>query len=89
MKVVIDEPMGGEIAVAGIAHLSASTPKKTFLAASHITATHIHPDAQPWVRRAIALAGGRAELPHGDGLGLDIDAEALPQPEIDLTGSVS
>lgn len=86
MKVVIDEPMGGEIAVAGIAHLSASTPKKTFLAASHITGTHIDPDAQPWVCGAIALVDGRAHLPPGDGLGLDIDAGALPEPEIDLSG---
>lgn len=88
MKVVIDEPMGGEIAVAGIAQLSASTPAKAFLAASHITGTHIRPAAQPWVRGAITLADGRAELPHRDGLGLEIDPTALPEPEIDLTGAV-
>lgn len=87
ITVLIDEPMGGEIAVSGIAHLSASTHEKFFLAASHITATHIDPSVQPWVRGAISLADGRAELPRGSGLGLDIDEAALPRAEIDLTGA--
>jgi L-alanine-DL-glutamate epimerase-like enolase superfamily enzyme len=78
--------MGGEIAVAGIAHLSASTPATAFLAASHITATHVLLDRQPWLSDGshVPIRNGKASIPQAGGLGLQIDAHRLPSPILDL-----
>lgn len=79
MMVMIDEPMGGDLSTAGIAHLSASCRPDSFLAASQITETHVTAASGP----ALALSGtpvlrdGLAHISSAPGLGLEINTDAL------------
>jgi L-alanine-DL-glutamate epimerase-like enolase superfamily enzyme len=84
LKVIIDEPMGGEIAIAGIAHLAASCEPYSFLAASHVTESHVNREEQPWITSDhLRVTNGLASAPTGPGLGVAVDADKLGAPAFD------
>jgi L-alanine-DL-glutamate epimerase-like enolase superfamily enzyme len=84
LKAIIDEPMGGEIAVAGIVHLAASCDQDAFLAASHVTESHINRDAQPWVLNGqLQMHDGLVSLSGKPGPGITVDPNRLGEPLID------
>jgi L-alanine-DL-glutamate epimerase-like enolase superfamily enzyme len=84
LKVIIDEPMGGEIAIAGIAHLAASCEPYSFLAASHVTESHVNREEQPWiVSDHLRVTDGRASPPAAPGLGVAVDPDQLGAPLFD------
>jgi cis-L-3-hydroxyproline dehydratase len=79
MMIMIDEPMGGDLATAGISHLSASCRPDSFLAASQVTETHITAaGGRPLARSGTpTMRDGLAHVSTGAGLGIDVDPEAL------------
>jgi cis-L-3-hydroxyproline dehydratase len=84
LKVIIDEPMGGDIAIAGIAHLAASCDPYSFLAASHVTESHVSRDQQPWILSdPTRVTNGVVSPPSGPGLGVAVDADRLGEPLFD------
>jgi cis-L-3-hydroxyproline dehydratase len=86
IKLMVDEPFGGEISVGSIAHLSASTRPESFLAASHLPATHMSRDDQPWVvGSAIPIEDGQAQAPDTPGLGVEVDPSRLGTPILELS----
>ena len=84
--IVIDESMGGHLATAGVAHLAASCRPEHFLGASCITASHIADDSAAC---GVDFNGGRAAVPTGPGLGIEIDAAALGEPEFSISATAS
>jgi L-alanine-DL-glutamate epimerase-like enolase superfamily enzyme len=88
MKLMVDEPFGGEISVGAIAHLSASTRPGSFLAASHLPATHMSRRDQPWIiGQAIPLENGRARAPDIPGLGVQVDPGQLGVPLLEISSN--
>lgn len=91
MMVMIDEPMGGDIATAGIAHLSASCRPDNFLAASQVTETHVTAASGP----PLALSGtpvmrdGLAHVSSAPGLGLEVDTSVLGEPLFTVTADAA
>lgn len=81
LMVMIDEPMGGDVATAGISQLAASCRPDNFLAASHVTATHLK-QTDPPIRRSggPVLENGMAAASTSPGLGIDVNVSALGQP---------
>jgi L-alanine-DL-glutamate epimerase-like enolase superfamily enzyme len=81
IRVVFDEPMGGELAMAALAHLSGRTGPETLLATLLTSATLLDHSTQPWLSGAtISCDNGRAVVPTGPGLGVDVDPRGLGQP---------
>lgn len=89
LMVMIDEPMGGDLATAGISQLAASCRPDNFLAASHVTATHLTAATHRPIARSggAILKDGRASAPTSPGLGVDVDPEALGDPLFEVTGA--
>jgi L-alanine-DL-glutamate epimerase-like enolase superfamily enzyme len=86
LKVMIDDPFGGEISVGPIAHLAASTRPEAFLAASHLPATYMSRDDQPWVvGGGVPVKEGRGYAPDVAGLGINVDPAQLGEPLFDVT----
>jgi cis-L-3-hydroxyproline dehydratase len=79
LMLIIDEPMGGTIAIAGIGHVSASCHPHTFLAASQVTATHISSESYG-ISGGPSIEGGAASVTDQPGLGVDVDPEQLGTP---------
>jgi cis-L-3-hydroxyproline dehydratase len=86
LMVMIDEPMGGDLATAGISQLAVSCRPDNFLAASHVTATHLT-ETDPPIRRSggPVLKDGRAAASLSPGLGIDVDVSALGQPLFEVS----
>jgi cis-L-3-hydroxyproline dehydratase len=79
LMLMIDEPMGGTLAGAGIGHLSASCHPGTFLAASQVTATHVSTHSYG-ITGGPQIHDGRASIDEQPGLGVDVDPERLGAP---------
>lgn len=73
LQMTIDEPMGGALASAGVAHLGASVDPERLLAVSYL-GEHGAADG------GADLRGGRVRLPVGPGLGVTPDPAALGIP---------
>jgi L-alanine-DL-glutamate epimerase-like enolase superfamily enzyme len=88
LMIMIDEPMGGDLATAGISHLAASCRPDNFLAASHVTATHLTAATHRPIARSggAILKDGRASAPAAPGLGVDVDPEALGESLFEVAG---
>ena len=80
-KMLIDEPLGGQLADAAMAHLSARIPEKYFLAATNLTGTRILREDQPWLSgEVIGTNRARVTVPDRPGWGVDIDPAGFPGP---------
>ena len=76
LPLTIEDSGGGDVVTAAVAHLAASIPPKLLLAGylpSEMSAERI-------ARGTPAAAGGRARLPDGPGLGIEVDDAALGDP---------
>lgn len=79
LMLMIDEPMGGTLSVAGIGHLSSTCHPDTFLAASHVTDTHISSEKYG-ITGGPVIEMGRTSVSDQPGLGVDVDAAMLGEP---------
>jgi cis-L-3-hydroxyproline dehydratase len=82
LRFTIEDTWGGDLTTAAVAQLAASTPPDALLMASFMndwTLDHIA-GYEPRSR------DGRGAAPARPGLGVDVDAEALGEPIISLTG---
>ncbi len=76
LPLTIEDSGGGDVVTAAVAHLAASIPPKLLLAGylpSEMSVERI-------ARGTPAAAGGRARLPDGPGLGIEVDDAALGDP---------
>lgn len=77
-QLLIDEPLGGQLADAAMAHLAVRVPERNFLAATHLTDSRIRAEDQPWLSGAfIASDRARVSVPERPGLGVDVDPAGL------------
>lgn len=81
VKLLIDEPMGGELATCAMAHLAASAEPDLLIATSYMSfdgmpLTYSSPEMMPGAR----FADGQVTLGDGPGLGVTIDEEMLGDP---------
>jgi L-alanine-DL-glutamate epimerase-like enolase superfamily enzyme len=79
MMIVVDEPMGGVLATAGIAHLAASSRPDSFLAAFHPTAELVSTAGSGAVGGPV-IDAGYAAAPEYPGLGVEVDVGTLGTP---------
>jgi L-alanine-DL-glutamate epimerase-like enolase superfamily enzyme len=85
LKLMVDDPFGGELAVGAIAHLAASTKPEAFLAASHLPASYLTRSSQPWiVGDGIPVGHGSVRIPDRPGLGIEVDPKQLGEPILEL-----
>jgi len=88
LRVVIDEPFGGDIAVGPIAHLAVSTRPESLLAASHLPVAFMTRDDQPWIAgEGVEVVNGRGIAPESPGLGIDVNPEYLGSPILEVMAS--
>jgi cis-L-3-hydroxyproline dehydratase len=80
MMVMIDEPMGGDLAMAGIGHLATASEPAHLLAASLLTAAHVSRSAQGGTSGGPVFHNGHAAVGDDPGLGVQVDAGALGEP---------
>lgn len=80
VMVMVDDPMGGMVAMAGIAHLAVSCEPGQLLAATHMACTHIDPRALAATVGGPVVREGRGWLGDRPGLGMDVDAAAWGAP---------
>lgn len=80
VRVMVDDPMGGMVAMAGIAHLAVTCEPGQLLAATHMASTHIDPRALAAATGGPAVRGGRGWLGDAPGLGVEVDAAAWGPP---------
>lgn len=76
LMVMVDDPMGGEIATAAVSHLAASCRPENLLAASYLSA---------FSKKSLAVSGavfnrGRGCISSKPGLGVEVDQAMLGEP---------
>lgn len=87
LKIMIDDPMGGQLTAAGIAHLAASCRPETFLAASQRAYTHFTGGKNRSLARGGAASShtGSAAAAPLPGLGVDVDLTVLGPPSFEMS----
>lgn len=81
LMVTVEDTGGAEIDTAAMAHLSLSTPAERRL---HAIAFHEWVTVRTARNAPPVFGGSRMGLPDGDGLAIDVDAELLGKPFLDL-----
>ena len=82
LLVVIDEPMGGDVATAAVSQLAASCRPERLLAASHLASFS---GLRLVTSGGASVVKGRGEIPQGSGLGIEIDLAALGEAQFALS----
>ena len=82
IMVMIDEPMGGDLASAGIGHLATACQPTHLLAASLLTATHVGRPGHGGLSGGPMLHNGYASVGEDPGLGVRVDAGMLGEPVV-------
>lgn len=80
MMLIVDEPMGGALAMAGAGHLAVTCRPDQLLAASMPATTHVAESARTGMQGGPAFRDGRGLVPDAPGLGVEVDIAALGEP---------
>jgi L-alanine-DL-glutamate epimerase-like enolase superfamily enzyme len=83
IRLTIEDPWGGDLVTAAVAHLAAGTPPDALFAVSFMN---------DWTREHVAgyeprSSGGRGPVPDGPGLGIEVDEAALGEPLFTVTSA--
>ena len=82
LMLVIDEPMGADLASTSVCHLAASCRPESFLACSYLA---VFSAAQLLSRGGAELRDGSVALPSGPGWGVEVNTDMLGKPLFELS----
>ncbi len=82
LMLIVDNPLGGLLAMAGIAHLAVATHPKHLLAATHMASTHVGPAALGAMSGDPHIQDGWGIVPDMPGLGVTVDVQQLGTPTV-------
>jgi L-alanine-DL-glutamate epimerase-like enolase superfamily enzyme len=82
MMLMVDDPLGGLLAMAGIAHLAVATNPKYLLAATHMASTHVEPSALAAMTGGPRVQDGWGIVSEAPGLGVEVDVQRLGEPVV-------
>jgi len=74
---MVDDPMGGTVAMAGIAHLAVTCDPANLLAATHMASTHVDAAALAAMTGGPEVSDGWGRIANRPGLGVDVDPQRL------------
>lgn len=80
LMILVDEPMGGELAAAGIAQLGATVDPDLLLAASYLGDYDDSPTRAGGGEAGAVFSDGSITVPQGPGLGARLDENTLGEP---------